>query len=209
MGGPARKKWFLGMRQKDESYHLNTDSLSHLTEYQPKQGSREKDVLRILRREGTLDTVKDNILDNSVDGSYVNLAEFIGSKSRNHHDKTHDVLIKCVLQFIAQEPNIKPRKFTKTDRVVVIFPTDHLYIRWSCILYIQSDPYLVTSSGERVLGTKSGWALNRGDPYLAHKNLFYAQNAIITSKSYCMSCLISGFETNRYVKPCRIGQDMQ
>ena len=38
------------------------------------QGGREKDVLRILRREGTLDTVKDNILDNSVDGSYVNLA---------------------------------------------------------------------------------------------------------------------------------------
>eukprot|EP00116_Pleurobrachia_bachei_P008655 sb/3468917/ len=27
---------------------------------------------------------------------------------------------------------------------------------------IQSDPYLVTSSGEWVLGTKSGWALNRG-----------------------------------------------
>eukprot|EP00116_Pleurobrachia_bachei_P000859 sb/3461121/ len=27
---------------------------------------------------------------------------------------------------------------------------------------IQSDPDLVTSSGERVLGTKSGWALNRG-----------------------------------------------
>ena len=38
------------------------------------QGGRDKDVLRILRREGTLDTVKDNILDNSVDGSYVNLA---------------------------------------------------------------------------------------------------------------------------------------
>eukprot|EP00116_Pleurobrachia_bachei_P017288 sb/3477550/ len=27
---------------------------------------------------------------------------------------------------------------------------------------IQSDPHLVTSSGERVLVTKSGWALNRG-----------------------------------------------
>eukprot|EP00116_Pleurobrachia_bachei_P012721 sb/3472983/ len=28
--------------------------------------------------------------------------------------------------------------------------------------YVQSDPDLVTSSGERVLGTKSGWPLNRG-----------------------------------------------
>eukprot|EP00116_Pleurobrachia_bachei_P017265 sb/3477527/ len=29
-------------------------------------------------------------------------------------------------------------------------------------MFVQSDPDLVTSSGERVLVTKSGWALNRG-----------------------------------------------
>eukprot|EP00116_Pleurobrachia_bachei_P001072 sb/3461334/ len=34
---------------------------------------------------------------------------------------------------------------------------------------IQSDPDLVTSSGERVLGTKSGWPLNRGQiPLISH-----------------------------------------
>ena len=44
---------------------------------------------------------------------------------------------------------------------------------------IQSDPDLGTPSGERVLSTKSGCPLNRGEPYLAHKNLFYAQNAIL------------------------------
>eukprot|EP00116_Pleurobrachia_bachei_P013281 sb/3473543/ len=32
----------------------------------------------------------------------------------------------------------------------------------ACSIIVQSDPDLVTSSGERVLVTKSGWPLNRG-----------------------------------------------
>eukprot|EP00116_Pleurobrachia_bachei_P014537 sb/3474799/ len=35
---------------------------------------------------------------------------------------------------------------------------------------VQSDPDLVISSGERVLGTKSGWALNRGQITLIFLN---------------------------------------
>eukprot|EP00116_Pleurobrachia_bachei_P014033 sb/3474295/ len=52
-------------------------------------------------------------------------------------------------------------------------------------LIIQSDPDLVTSSGERVLVTKSGWPLNRGE---------------ITLISYIggnLSCHLIGVSLNR------------
>ena len=130
-----------------------------------------------------------------------------------------------------------------------------LFLMWPMI--VQSDPDLGTPSGERVLSTKSGCPLNRGEPYLTQKTYFIAQNAILlrlktpltvicnihvlmtwsflirkrkiqnnsfSKKSgkfsklyqpvrfvfrigatYWISCLISGFKTNRYVIPYRIG----
>eukprot|EP00116_Pleurobrachia_bachei_P004696 sb/3464958/ len=45
------------------------------------------------------------------------------------------------------------------------------------LFFVQSDPDLVTSPGERVFGTKSGWALNRGEITL----IFLYQGKFIVS----------------------------
>eukprot|EP00116_Pleurobrachia_bachei_P010426 sb/3470688/ len=55
---------------------------------------------------------------------------------------------------LAQDKVIKKRNSARRDYIIAILSFQ------KCV--IQSDPHLVTSSGERVLVTKSGWALNRG-----------------------------------------------